>query len=161
MAWGNREFIEHYYNGAGAAKTLTDIGLLEKVKKVASETAIDRPGGFKDQIRTEVIAVKEGLVNVTFENAYDFGGIVASMGGGALRATFEGTSQNTKDGLIFDGNILVAYTDKFEDPADLIELLFGSSSSKSAPDWLKALAGGGGTPYAVTDTWVEPFSGSL
>lgn len=160
MAWGNQQFIEHYYMGGGAAKTLSEIDLIGAVKKFASEEAIDRKGGFKDSVFDKAKEVKQGLLHEYFERSYDFSGIVDAMGGGVLRATYEGTCENWEGHHVtFDGNILVAYTDTFEDPLDIIEKLYGSSSSPTAPDWLKKLANVGGTPYKITDTWILNFGG--
>lgn len=151
MAWGNYEFVKHYYQGKGAAKTLVDIGLADSVWKTIGSSVIDRPGGLKDQIRK---ATKDGNFTYEFENSYDFGSVIFSLGSAKVSGGFKGVGSGGKAA----GKIKIEFSDSFTDPLSVIELLYGSSSSSDVPAWLKEAAELGGDAYAITGSWSVDYS---
>jgi len=162
MKWSDIDFVRHFYFEKGAAKNLADIGLLSEVKAESGKLAIDRSGGFKDQIRSEVQRIKEGDLEKNFKNSYSFSSVRFSMGSGVLNGKFEGKcSLVLADKSYFSGKITVSYSDRFEDPLSVIEQLYGSSSSPNAPEWVRNLGNVGGAPYNITGQWTEDFSGDV
>ena len=162
MAWDNVDFVKHFYLGGGQSKTLNEIGLLANVKSTSNTLAIDRPGGFKDQIRNKAREIKEGAVNISFDNSYSFSDVKFAMGSGTLRGNFVGTcSLVLPNKSHFTGKISIEYSDSFTDPLSVIEKLYGSSDSPNAPDWLKAIGNVGGTAYGITGQWNDDFSGDV
>ena len=162
MAWDNIDFAYHFYFGNGASKTLSEIGLLEAVKAESNKLAIDRAGGFKDQIRNKAREVKEGAVVLKFENSYSFSNVKFALGSGVLKGDFTGTSTSVLEGKYFvSGKISIAYSDRFTDPISVIEYLYGSSDSPDAPDWVKKIGELGGTAYDTTDQWQDDFSSDV
>ena len=156
-SWSTTDFIKHFYSGRGRTVSLNNMGLLNSVRREASRLAIDRNGGFKDQIRDEVRIVKTGRVRKDFKNSYSFGNIRRVMRGGTLTGGFRGNTKLRGSILSFSGDISVVYSDIFEDALSLVQIRYGSSSSADAPDWLRRISNSKGTPYKIIGVWQERF----
>lgn len=81
------------------------------------------------------------------------------MGKGVLSGNFLGTVTICGNTFEYEGEAIIRYYDEFTDPYDVLEFLYGSSSTKEAPYFMHNFANFGGSPYAITDRWNEPFSG--
>ena len=157
-----RDFAEHFFFGRGRSVTLAKIGLLDLIKRAASIESIDRSDGFKYQIKNEVRRVRQGNVRLTFRQGYDFDLYHYAMGGGVLEGVFTGQCAVINDNMSrFSGIIDVQYGDIAEDLLSLVEEIYGSSNSPDAPQWVRNLSNLGGTPFRITGSWQEPFSGTV
>lgn len=162
--WRNSDFVRHFYEGRGATVTTDRIGITGDVKRVADRVALFRPGGFADQIGDEAQRRRDGAFRIGFKNSYhEFGEIIYSTGGGGLEGEFSGIaiSRAGSDELAvrYSGAAVIQYSDVFEDPASLIETVYGRSDSSRAPDWLRGAAQLGGRSYRIIGTWTQRFSG--
>lgn len=155
-SWDSIDFLKNYFFGRNV--TLEEIGLFEAVKAAARKDALMR---FAAQIREKALTqTAGGSFSQTFINSYKFRPIAIAMGGGILTGDFHGKIKIEGDSFKYEGEATISYYDEFTDPLDIIEKIYGSSQSPDAPDWVKALANGGGKPYKITGEWVETFSGS-
>jgi len=169
LAWGNIDFLKHFYTGNGAAVTLRQIGLYEGVR-----TAANSPGGgiynFDKQINDKAKSIDKpynGQFKDSFEKGYDFGEVLFSLGGGVLSSDYTGNMTSTPlpgDPLYageykYTGDAVINYSDDFTDPLSVIELLYGSSNSPDVPSWLKIMMNLGGTPFKLSETFKQTFKG--
>ena len=160
--WSEKQFVYHFYFGKGRNVTLQQVGLLNHVRQEANRLAINRSDGFKYQILQKIKSTGSGRVYEWFDNSYLFGNVRWVFGDGTLKGKYHGRCQQIDSNHIqYTGVISVQYYDKFVDPFDLIEKLYGHSESSLAPDWLKQATNIGGTPYSLSGHWQENFSGVL
>jgi hypothetical protein len=84
---------------------------------------------------------------VTFNNSYDFTSDKFFIGGATLSGDFNGILTVDKKGQYsYSGDATISFSDTFTDPYDI----FDTTPGEWNPD---------GTPFDITDQWVEPYSG--
>lgn len=160
--WSTMQFVRHHYVGRGRTVYLNNIGLLGAVKREANRLAINRSGGFKDQIRDQVKRVKNGRVSISFNNSYNFGKVRFFLRGGTLHGVFGGQSKQVGNILLFTGEITILYTGSSEDFASLVDIrrrLFNTTTNP--PEWLREASKSGGKVYAIKGSWNEKFAGKI
>ena len=178
LTWTALDYVYHFVTGGGAV-TLSTIGHLEGVKAAARSSG----GGvtrFGDQIAgtaEEMFKPYDGQFHDSFIKSYDFSGVSWPLGGGTLTGYYTGNMTSTPNpppgegGLYnYEGIATISYSDVFSDPYDIIERLYGSSTSLDAPEWLRIAANGiwvpgvpwyiPGTPYNISDMWTESYYGN-
>ena len=158
MAWGNTEFIKHFYQGDARKVTLTEAGLAGSVKALIDKKVVSRSGGLKDQIKDEARKVKNGPLSYDTLNSYEFGDILYALGSSNVKTLFVGTCTENNGKISIVGNIKINYIDDFTDVIRLIEVVFGTSHPSGLPDWLKTIMNLGGDSYPVVEEWTEAFS---
>lgn len=152
MAWDDLEFVKHFYFGGGTSISLSATGLSSKIRDAAKELAIVRAGGFIDQIRLKSQQVIEGKFELSFQNSYDFESVVYSIGNAVLHGKFVGRidmSGTVDPSPEYEGKIILEFRDKFADPIDVLEAVYGSSNPSNAPGWLANAINLGGSPYTI------------
>ncbi len=163
LAWGNIAFIYHFYTGEGNDVQLSTAGLLQEVIDVAERSPSGGAYRFENQIRStasQSYTTGATTFSDSFSNSYSFSSVLLAFGAGVLDGNVTGTygtpNTNPITGERYVGYTAIGtinYTDDFTDPSSLIEALYGSSSSPSAPSWLAAAAQFGGTPYKINGSW--------
>ena len=61
----------------------------------------------------------------------------------------------------YSGKATIQFSDTFTDPLSVIEMMYGSSTSEQAPDWLATAANLGGTPFEIQGSYLSAYSGSF
>jgi RHS repeat-associated protein len=167
LAWGNLDFIRHFYFGSGAPVTLSHIGHLENVKKLANSTPDGGAYRFGNQIANRASGLAKpynGTFSDSFSNTYDFGSIVWAMGSGTLSGTYEGNMTSTPNSngpggtYSYSGAGNLFYRDIFTDPLDLIQLMYGDSNASEVPPWLDNAANLGGAPFVIYGGWTQTYT---
>jgi hypothetical protein len=158
MGWDNVDFLKHFYFGQGQSVTLTTMGLFDQVKSHADQVSIGR---FKNQIREKGKSSRSFQFSLTFENSYDFKPVVYSLGACTLKGGFNGGVcpwvLSSPPEFWIEGEMKIYFADAFTDPLSVIELLYGSSTSPTAPSWLQTAANVGGMGYQIVDSWQLSF----
>jgi RHS repeat-associated protein len=83
LAWGNLDFLRHFYFGSGAPVTLSDIEHLDNVKNLSNSEPNGGAFRFGKQIAkraSEIPKPYNGTFSDSFSNTYDFGSIVLGNG---------------------------------------------------------------------------------
>ena len=142
--WTNRDFVQHYYNGAGRPVNLLEIGhLREIVEQYAYGDGAE--GAFRrlaDQIADEARVAGTGSLGYEFSSSYDFGGVAFSHGDGVVRGALVGLVEDRGAMFRISGETAFEFSDVFADPLDVgIEA--------------------GGTPYPITGSWAARFSANI
>jgi RHS repeat-associated protein len=168
LAWGNLDFVWHFYFGSGSPVTLSDIGHLENVKNVANSNPDGGAYRFGNQIANTASGIAKpynGPFSDSFSNTYDFGSIVWAMGSGTLSGIYEGNMTSTPNSngpggtYSYSGAGNLFYRDIFTDPLDLIQLMYGDSNAPEVPTWLVNAANLGGTPFVIYGGWTQTYAG--
>ena len=137
-----------YRNGKGEDKTLSQLGLLRKIKdavKNNQEITKEKEGG--GSIQERFINQMKAGDGTSFLNSYDFTKVKFALGKATVGGTFDGTIHRNDNGTThFDGTITYQFYDKFTDPYDLL--------NKIPPDWNPD-----GKPYAITGQWTVRIKG--
>jgi RHS repeat-associated protein len=166
LAWGNLDFLWHFYFGLGAPVTLSAIGHLDNVKNLSNSEPNGGAFRFGKQIAkraSEIPQPYNGTFSDSFSNTYDFCSIVWAMGGGTLSGTYEGTMTSTpnSNGLggtySYSGIGNLFYRDIFTDSLDLIQRMYGNSNAPEVPTWLVNAANLGGTPFVIYGGWHQTY----
>jgi RHS repeat-associated protein len=170
LKWGNADFIWHYYFGSGHMVTLSAIGLLDDVKDLAEMGPAGGAYRFGKQIERTAVAITKpytGTFTDSFLNSYSFKSVSFSLGSSVLSGSYNGYMISTSNptgtsggSYNYNGNGPISFSDDFTDPLTLIEYLYGSSTSPTAPAWLAAAANIGGTPFHIEGNWTGYYSGS-
>ncbi len=164
LAWGNLDFVWHFYFGSGAPVTLSDIGHLENVKSLANSNPDGGAYRFGNQIANTASGIAKpynGSFSESFSNTYDFGSIVWVMGSGTLSGAYEGNMTSTPNAngpggtYNYSGTGNLFYRDIFTDPLDLIQRMYGDSNAPEVPPWLVNAANLGGTPFVIYGGWTQ------
>ena len=158
MAWSNREFILHFFNGNSQKVTLTEAGLAARVRQLIDSKVINRTGGLKDQIRNEVRKTKNGPLRYTTRNSYDFKDVLYAFGSSSVATLFVGTCSMVDGKYKVQGNLKINYIDDFTDVIEIVEGIFGTSHPHGLPEWLKDLMNLGGDSYPIVEEWTEEIS---
>jgi RHS repeat-associated protein len=160
-AWTTRDFITHFYNGNGAAVTLSQIGYLDGVKDnyFNQEGVGERlPGQIENEARGK--APSTGAFSYSFSKSYDFEDVKYELGSGVVGGKYNGNlSGDSTSGYKYSGTANFTYSDSFTDPLDIIQATYGSSTSPNAPQWLRNFANLGGTAFSISGSWSESYSG--
>ena len=165
--WGNLDFVYHFYFGNGKSVSLSDIGLSTVIENSAINKGIQ--SRFGDQIYQEAVkqAPRTGDLSKSFNNSYGFRDVCFSIGNATMSGAFEGTltaGETFDDGKTmysYSGNAAIKFSDTFTDPLSVIEMLYGSSTSQQAPDWLVTAMNFGGTPFEIQGSYSWSYSGSF
>ena len=142
--WGDTDFVAHYYYGGGQTVTLAEIGHLPEIVEQYSylDAGIGALRRLSNQIANEARSVIDGPFDLPFGNAYEFGDVEFSHGGGTVSGFFDGHTSLHGRILRLVGRSQFHFTDRFEDPVGLgIEL--------------------GGTPYAIEGRWAATFQAEV
>ena len=136
-----------YRNGKGEDKTLSQLGLLKKIKDVVQNnqeiTKEKGDGSIQDRFINQMTAGD----GTSFLNSYDFTKVKFALGKATVGGTFDGIIHRNDNGTThFDGTITYQFYDKFTDPYDLL--------NKIPPDWNPD-----GKPYAITGQWTVRIKG--
>ena len=169
MAWNTADFLWHFYFGGGNTVSLSQIGYLSGVLSVANASSTGGVYRFQAQVNKTAGGIKKpysGSFSDTFSNSYDFGSVKFELGDGVLSGSYTGTMTSTPFTSMpggtysYSGPADITYSDTFTDPSGIIQAVYGSSTSPSAPSWLAAAANLGGTAFSITESWSQTFSGS-
>jgi RHS repeat-associated protein len=168
LAWSNYDFLYHFYFGGGSV-ILDQIGLLGAVKNSANNPPSGGAYRFGNQVQQTAQSYGQynGSFHDDFNNSYSFSDVSYSIGSATLSGDYFGTlttypvGDNGGYSGYYDGNAYFNFYDNFTDPLSIIELLYGSSTSPSAPSWLKDATNLGGVPFTITGSWSQEFSGSV
>ena len=136
-----------YRNGKGEDKTLSQLGLLRKIKDaVKNNQEITKEKG-DGSIQDRFINQMKAGDGTSFLNSYDFTKVKFALGKATVGGTFDGIIHRNDNGTThFDGTITYQFYDKFTDPYDLL--------NKIPPDWNP-----GGKPYTITGQWTVRIKG--
>lgn len=113
--WSSRDFLNHYWNGNGAAIALRKAGHLEKVVDAYMQIVEQR---LKEQIAD---AAREKIGQTffyTFDNLYHMTSVVFSLGKTTIGGLFFGSSVPKNGALEIEGLIEFYLKDEFTDPTD-------------------------------------------
>ena len=137
-----------YRNGKGEDKTLSQLGLLRKIKDAVQnnqEITKGKEGG--GSIQERFINQMKAGEGMSFLNSYDFTKVKFALGKATVGGTFDGTIHRNDNGTThFDGTITYQFYDKFTDPYDL----FNAIPLDLNPD---------GKPYTITGQWTVRIKG--
>jgi len=161
LAWSNANFLWHFYFGNGATVNLVDVGLLQSTRDSAERSPDGGQYRFQKQIERTAMAQPHLTTSFTdsFSNSYDFSDVLFVFGSGVLSGSVNGTMTHheatsySEEYTYWNALGSINYNDAFTDPTSIIEFLYGSSSSSSAPSWLAGAAQLGGTPFNVVGVW--------
>ena len=136
-----------YRNGKGEDKTLSQLGLLRKIKDaVKNNQEITKEKG-DGSIQDRFINQMKAGDGTSFLNSYDFTKVKFALGKATVGGTFDGTIHRNDNGTThFDGTITYQFYDKFTDPYDLFNAI--------PPDWNPD-----GKPYTITGQWTVRIKG--
>lgn len=154
--WGNVEMCHHYFYGNGRRVTLSEMGLLDTVREIVKrEDALDNAGSIWGRFIAEIAKGKKSFIN-----SYSWGGepdLPWAMGSGVLSGEFIGVRAVKKDICHIQGVIHFRYSDIFEDPIDIGELMMrltkqGEKIAVELPH---------GVPYRYDGIWSERVNVSI
>ena len=136
-----------YRNGKGEDKTLSQLGLLRKIKDaVKNNQEITKEKG-DGSIQDRFINQMKAGDGTSFLNSYDFTKVKFALGKATVGGTFDGIIHRNDNGTThFDGTITYQFYDKFTDPYDLFNAI--------PPDWNPD-----GKPYTITGQWTVRIKG--
>lgn len=175
--WGNREFVNHYFNGGGRGVTLNQIGHDRKI----IEAFMDRRGKkLKDQIATAARRAGAGPVTYNFNNTYNMTGVVFSIGDTTVGGSFSGQSEKQNGVLTISGSLSFYLNDEFADPLDVgVEVddyrpgsILYDNIHRPLNDYLRGRTGlpssgpqrlgiRDGKPYSITGRWSGSLEGKI
>lgn len=173
--WTSRDFVRHYFQGAGRSVTVRETGHLDRIVKRYMEYA---EAGILNAIVSAARSNPVGRYSDYFENSYDMTGIVFSIGDTTVRGDFFGTCELDGENVITSGTIIFSLNDAFEDPLDvgidvidIEETIFesilrpledhGRSRFGLLPSGPKREGIHAGEPYKISDTWTGVFEGRI
>lgn len=147
------------------------MGVFSDIKKeIDKQGILDR---FKKQTGDVARSIAErtdlfpfgGHFSNSFRNSYDFGNASYSIGKATLSGVFSGNISTylLEDGekmYGWSGTVTLTFSDEFTDPLSIIEFVYGSSTSPTAPDWLVSIANLGGDSFHVGEVWEITISGT-
>ncbi len=150
--WENRDFVWHFFVGAGREVTLSEIGHLQEI--IAQYAYKDRAEGAFRRLADQLAdRARAGDLPYEFEAPYDFEDVAFSHGDATVRGQFVGTATASGDMVNIEGMARFGFEDRFTDPVDLREF---SSWLRERPDrpWrllqnVGALAGIGSGPQSA------------
>ncbi len=167
LAWSLIDYVEHFYFGSGGV-TLSDIGHLAGVQSLA-RGAGGALTGFGDLIAryaADMIKPYNGSFQLSRQQRFDqYSSVSYPLGRAGVSGYFVGsmTSTPSSSGVggtyTYTGTATIWFADTFSDPLNVLEYLYGDSNTTQAPDWVSNAANLGGTPFAITASWLEPFTG--
>lgn len=166
-AWGDLNFVEHFYFGNSRAVNLSEAGLSSAVENSAINKGIKSRFGDQILMAAEQTAPATGDFRQTFANSYNFGDVRFSIGNASMYGFFDGTVslvETLDNGMAlysYSGNATINFLDTFTDPLSVIEYIYGSSTSPDVPSWLLAAANVGGKPYDIYGSFTWAYKGTF
>ena len=166
-AWGDLNFVEHFYFGNSRAVNLSEAGLSSAVENSAINKGIQSRFGDQILMAAEQTAPTTGDFRQTFANSYNFGDVRFSIGNASMYGFFDGTVslvETLDNGMAlysYSGNATINFLDTFTDPLSVIEYIYGSSTSPDVPSWLLAVANVGGKPYDIYGSFTWAYKGTF
>lgn len=165
--WRNLDFVYHFYFGTWKSVSLSEIGLSSAIENSAINQGIQ--SRFGDQINQEAVkqAPRIGELPKSFNNSYGFGDVCFSIGNATMSGNFDGTltaGETFDDGKTmysYSGKSTIKFLDTFTDPLSVIEIMYCSSTSEQAPDWLVTAMNLGGTSFKIEGSYSWSYSGSF
>ena len=177
LAWNELNYIWHFVTGGGSAVSLVEMGLSSSVQDFARGGIIPDFGQRIANYAREMIKPYSGSFQLSLEQRFDdYSSVSYPLGRAGLSGYFQGTMTSTPSpGGIggtysYSGTATISFADIFSDPYNILEFLYGNSNTQDAPEWVRNAANAGwlpgapvtyfqGTPFAITGSWVEPFTG--
>ena len=166
-AWGDLNFVEHFYFGNSRAVNLSETGLSSAVENSAINKGIKSRFGDQILMAAEQTAPATGDFRQTFANSYNFGDVCFSIRNASMYGFFDGTVslvETLDNGMAlysYSGNATINFLDTFTDPLSVIEYIYGSSTSPDVPSWLLAAANVGGMPYDIYGGFTWAYKGTF
>jgi len=151
--WGNLDFLQHYFFGGGVPVHLDQIGLRDDVMRsdVYEQVMINVRDQITEYVQQQIALGSNYEGNFQFfwdfNNSYDFTleDDLFAIGSATLEGDFQGQFVIDENGNIssISGELVINFTDYFQDPADLLNLIPGS--------WDPV----GSNPFLILDSWTE------
>lgn len=115
-AWGNRDFVRHYFLGQGRRVTVRETGHLVNIANRYIDTIKLR---LKNNIAKMARANPDGNFTDDFNNTYDMTDIAFSIGDTTIGGRFTGRASMLSNVIAVSGDFDFYLEDKFIDPLDL------------------------------------------
>ncbi len=166
--WDDLDMSLYFYVGAGQPVTLEKLGHLDAIKR---HYEANYQQAFRNQIIRESVGVRDGKINVSFSQSYDFKDVMYSYGNSGVLGKFEGNITTHASGKrVAVGNAELRFDDSFKDPVSIAQLtvtvrkivpgLEKLSEQQLSSLW-RELSNLGGTPYAISGSWSTRLSLAL
>ena len=148
--WTPTDFVKHFYIGRGRAVTLGEMGHLQDFIDFVGVYVFAR---FADQLTLEAAVVRNGRIEKSFEDSYNFKPISYPHGGGSLKGVFRGKAETANGYHIITGLIQYVFRDEFTDPAGVREWRLDSSDPELVSPEVLTLTDLFGNKYKITGEW--------
>jgi SPP1 gp7 family putative phage head morphogenesis protein len=159
--WDTEDFLRHFYFGGGSPVTLSEIGHLSGIIDYYFYSL-----GVCDRVNSQIIEEakkheENGDFFYEFEGSYEFEEYQYEIGSATIDGVFNGEVIH-KNGMIYiTGTVDYFFSDIFTDPADIREILPGSSSPNESYPWWVSVTDGGGKYYGITSDWQTEFNAEI
>lgn len=160
--WTNKDLVAHFRAGSGEGVSLSQIGYLKDVIVHYSDTL-----GIYERVEKQVIKAAlfaaEGSFSYSFDNSYDFGNVLYSLGESTVRGEFVGEARIEQDNLIINGEVEYYFIDQFTDPGQLVEIIdmIPSVTRQDAENFIGTSGDVGGKAYPITGEWQTKFNATV
>ena len=135
-----------YKSGQGKSVSLTQIGLLDTIKKAVQSGKNNTKTG--EPIQKRFIDQLKSGNGTYFERSYEFEHEKFAIGEATITGKFEGSITKNGNGTThIKGKITYSFSDTFTDPYDTFNI---TKDSEWNPD---------GKPYLITDSWTVNING--
>lgn len=174
-AWSSRDFVRHYYEGAGRGVTVRETGHLSSIAAVYLDVA---RAGLEENISQKARGVGNGEFSDYFNNTYDMTFTVFSLGDTTIGGQFWGQASTSQDEIEFSGSMEFYLKDAFADPLDIgVEAIdpgetiyenllrplndHGRLRLGLPPTGPQRFGVQTGEPFPITDRWAGHFAGRI
>ena len=152
--WTFDDFAYHYIFGKGRTVSLSEIGLLSDVIKIAERDIYHK---VEAQIKDEAIKIQNGVLKDYFRNSYSFFDAAYALRRSVLTGSIQGSVQKGDDGIHINAIIEYKLTNDITDPLSLREEIKGTSDRKYADPITEV----GGTAFYVSGYWRTKLTGLI
>ena len=148
------------------AVTLQETGYLADIIHHFSET-LGIYDNVNDQIIQAAINNGEGPVPYSFDRSYNFRPVLYTFRNFTVAGVFDGDARleksNGREYLVINGIMTYTYSDKFEDPIRIVEILqrYMGWSRERAQEYADKVPEIIVTPYDILDQWQTKFNASV
>jgi SPP1 gp7 family putative phage head morphogenesis protein len=153
--WQASDFVSHA-RGPANNVTLQEIGQLHDIMNHYAYTL-----GIYQRVNSGIVKaakkVRNGSVNWTFENSYDFEAVSYPHGDSTVGGEFTGVVTTRAKIIKVDGKVNYYFKDVFTDPIDLREIINGSSDPSVVSEAWRRRTDLGGKVYKVSGVWQTEF----
>jgi len=154
ISYSFKNLYNLYASGFGKDVTLSQVGLLDKIKNAVASNPNIREGSKNDGKTIQDAFITNDIIGSgkdSFENSYDFTGEIFEIGGATVSGKFVGSVTKNADGSHHvKGTITYSFSDIFQDPYDMDRVKADPSGKAANFD---------GVPYKITDTWTVNIDG--